>query len=406
MKKILTLVFLLIAFTGFSQTKKVKISMIYPGAGNTTAAVYKYNFVELHNITNAEVDLTTWSIQYGSKTGNFASYGGNLYEFPSGTKIPAGGYLLIKVGAISSSANATTDIASGHDLKTTEGEFSMSNSGGKVALVTENEALGCGGNQGGTSVACDAGIYSKIEDIVAWGVSTSNPETIGITYTDPTQGLVRKGSGCFDTNNNAADFDVVAPGGFTPRNSASTKVICDGQFPVPLQLVSFSVQKVGNGVQLNWSTAQEQNSKNFEVERSTDQNNWSTVATVSATGGNSTTNYSATDNNPANGVNYYRLKMVDADNSFAYSAVKSVSFSTGFSVSISPNPASTYINVELSGNNNSSRVIVSDLNGKMVYSQITTAPKLQINTSTFSKGMYIVKVINGTEVNTSKVMIQ
>lgn len=408
MKKLITLLFLLIAFTGFSQ-KKVKISMIYPGAGNTTKAVAKYNFIELHNVTDKEVDLTTWSLQYGSKDGNFASSAPNLYEFPTNTKIPAGGYLLVKVGAASLSGKSIGDIAPNHDLKTTEGDFTMSNSGGKVALVTDNQSLGCGGvpSAGAGKVPCDAGVFAIIEDIVAWGASTTQPETIGIAYGDPTTGVVRKGSGCYDTDNNAADFDLVANTSLTPRNATSTKVVCDGLWPVPVVLSGFSVEKSGNGVTLNWSTAQEQNSKEFQVERSEDQSNWTVVATVAANGNkNTASNYSAVDNNPVSGVNYYRLKMVDLDNSFSTSAIKSVVFGGSFAVSVSPNPASTYINVTLSGTNKNARIILSDINGKMVYDQTTNAPKLQINSSSFAKGMYILKVINGTDVNTTKVMVQ
>lgn len=408
MKKLITLFFLLAAFTGFSQ-KKVKISMVYQGAGNTSQAVANYNFIELHNVTNQEVDLTTWSLQYGSVDGNFASYAGNLYEFPANTKIPAGGYLLVKVGSASISPLAIGDKAPNHDLKTGEDDFKMSNNSGKVALVTENQALGCGGDvtRGGANAPCDAGIYAVIEDIVAWGVSTRGAETIGITYPGPTFGVVRKGSGCFDTDNNAADFDVVAVSSMTPRNSASTKITCNGLFPTPVVLSSFSVDKSGNGVKLNWSTSQEQNSKEFQVERSTDQTNWTIVATVAAAGNkNSVSNYSATDNAPASGVNYYRLKMVDLDNSFATSAVKSVVFGSSFAVSVSPNPASTFINVSLTGTQKSARIVLTDINGKMVFDQHTTSPKVQINTSSFAKGMYILKVINGTEVNTTKVMLQ
>ncbi len=211
--------------------------------------------------------------------------------------------------------------------------------------------------------------------------------------------------GCDNSGDNSTDFEQldVSTGTNAPKNSASAVDICNA---TPLNLTSFSVQKAGSNVQINWSTAQEQNSKNFEVQRSTDQNNWSTVATVAATGSSNTTaNYSATDYSPAQGVNYYRLKMVDADNSFAMSEVKSVNFASGFAVTISPNPASTYINVTLSGNG-SSKVIMSDLNGKVVYNQTTTAPKLQINSSTFAKGMYIIKVVNGSDISTNKVIIQ
>jgi hypothetical protein len=253
-------------------------------------------------------------------------------------------------------------------------------------LAGTNTKLACG------SAGTPCGVNPFLLDSVNWnGLLSGN-----------TQGLVRKAAGCTNTGVNTADFDVVTNP--VPRNGATPAIMCSA---VPLQLTGFSVQKAGSSVQLNWSTAQEQNSKEFVVERSTDQSNWNTVATVAATGtSNGTANYSAIDNNPAQGVNYYRLKMVDADGSYVNSDVKSVTFSSSFSVSISPNPASTFINVTLNGNNNASRVIVSDLNGKVVFNQTTTAPKLQINSSTFAKGMYIIKVVNGTEISTNKVIVQ
>lgn len=399
MKKILTLLLVLFSATGFSQ---VVISHIYT-ASATATSVYKYNFIELHNKGAAEVDISDYSVQYGSATGNI---GGNLPNgsanqiqlFDALTKIPAGGYLLIQVGAVSSGVNATKTFTPDVNNRPT---MALSSSAGKLALVAQTTTLGCGA----TATACDVNQTAKILDLFSWGGTVSMAEGTRFSYQSGDRGssMRRLNGGCMDENENSTDFELTTDG---PLNSSSTKVVCNGNVPLPLNLTSFSVQKAGSNVQINWSTAQEQNSKNFEVQRSTDQNNWSTVATVAATGSSNTTaNYSATDYSPAQGVNYYRLKIVDADNSYTMSEVKSVNFASGFAVSISPNPASTYINVTLSGNG-SSKVIMSDLNGKVVYNQTTTAPKLQINSSTFAKGMYIIKVVNGADISTNKVIVQ
>jgi hypothetical protein len=45
----------------------VVISQVYGGGGGS--GYYKYDYVELYNRTDTAVDVSTWSIQYGSATG-------------------------------------------------------------------------------------------------------------------------------------------------------------------------------------------------------------------------------------------------------------------------------------------------------------------------------------------------
>lgn len=95
--------------------------------------------------------------------------------------------------------------------------------------------------------------------------------------------------------------------------------------PLPVQLTSFTAQYVGQQVQLQWVTAQEKDAATFDVERSADGKIFTAVTTVRAAG-NSTTRreYSAQDAAPRAGLNYYRLKQIDTDGTFAYSAVVTV----------------------------------------------------------------------------------
>ena len=91
--------------------------------------------------------------------------------------------------------------------------------------------------------------------------------------------------------------------------------------PLPLTLTSFNGAVKSNSVQLNWSTAQEENLSAYIVEKSTDAINWQTLSTVKATGNsNSNKEYNITDPNAAP-VNYYRLKQVDMNGNFTYSQV-------------------------------------------------------------------------------------
>ena len=216
MKKLFTLICILISLVSFSQSTTVVISQAYGGGGGTTGT-YLYDYIELHNVSGVTQSLTGFSLQYGSGTGNFGSVATNVYAFPVGTSIPAGGYFLIQ---LSNAGTAGIPLPVTPDLVTTN--LTMSGTSGKVALATQATALGCGA----TATTCTLPA-ANIIDLVSYGAS-NNAEggtTVnnGVALTS-TQGAVRKLNGCQDTDNNNNDFNVVtAP---IPRNSASAAVNC------------------------------------------------------------------------------------------------------------------------------------------------------------------------------------
>ncbi len=116
---------------------------------------------------------------------------------------------------------------------------------------------------------------------------------------------------------------------------------------LPVNLLTFAAQKQGSKVLLNWSTVTEIKSDHFDVERSADGVEWRYLGTVKAHG-NSTVlqNYGFTDGAPLTGINYYRLKQVDADGDFGYSEVRKVQFASDWLVRLYPNPASDHIVLE------------------------------------------------------------
>jgi photosystem II stability/assembly factor-like uncharacterized protein len=94
---------------------------------------------------------------------------------------------------------------------------------------------------------------------------------------------------------------------------------------VPVELTSFSATSNGSGVILNWSTATELNNQGFEIQRSTEREEFFTIGFVNGHG--TTTeqqNYSYADRNLDNGNYFYRLKQVDYDGSYENSNVVEV----------------------------------------------------------------------------------
>lgn len=99
--------------------------------------------------------------------------------------------------------------------------------------------------------------------------------------------------------------------------------------PLSLNLLDFQASKTtDNRVQLNWQTSAEFNSDYFEVERSANGRDFSkSIARVKAAGNShELLNYQSYDNEPMNNDNFYRLKMMNADGRYQYSAIRRVVF--------------------------------------------------------------------------------
>ena len=142
---------------------------------------------------------------------------------------------------------------------------------------------------------------------------------------------------------------------------------------LPVKLITFTGRLNGTRVDLNWVTANELNSKHFEVQRSVDGQNYSTFATVAAKGNSSTTtSYYQVDPSPIKGINYYRLKMVDLDGVFEYSNVVIIRIenNTQLVTKVTPNPFTGKVDVYLTLTHNTMvdfRFI--DMNGRIVFNK-------------------------------------
>lgn len=95
---------------------------------------------------------------------------------------------------------------------------------------------------------------------------------------------------------------------------------CDN--PLPVELTSFSLNMINNGIELEWETATELNNYGFEIEKKVDREPWEKIGFVNGYGNsNSSKYYSFIDKNVTSGKFYYRLKQIDLDGSFEYSDV-------------------------------------------------------------------------------------
>ena len=181
---------------------------------------------------------------------------------------------------------------------------------------------------------------------------------------------------------------------------------------LPVKLVSFSATREGGITQLNWATTEESNAEGYEIQRSADAKQWINVGRKEAAGDSKQlVNYDFTDAAPLAGFNYYRLKMIDKDDTFSYSTIKAVKFEGGTdALAVYPNPVSDvlFLKNEVGGVEdlkNVKHISIFNLAGKIAY-QSASVSTSGFNVSSLTNGIYIVKVTktDGTY-STHKILI-
>lgn len=134
---------------------------------------------------------------------------------------------------------------------------------------------------------------------------------------------------------------------------------------LPIELLDFTGEADGPANQLHWSTASENNSDRFEVQRATGSD-FIAIGSVSAAGQSTTTlAYAFTDAHPLAGVNYYRLRMLDTDGAEQYSPVIAI-VRDGIGAVAFPNPAQDELTLSWSAAAIINTVRVIDATGRMV----------------------------------------
>ena len=168
--------------------------------------------------------------------------------------------------------------------------------------------------------------------------------------------------------------------------------------PLPVTLINFkAILNSDNTVSLSWQTVEEENSNYFDVQRSADGINWSSIGTIDAQGNSAVlTNYSLMDLSPLKGADYYRLKMVSTNGAASYSDIKVITMDAIAAFRIFPNPATDYVNVSLGHISNNAVVRMFNLSGQVVFSQQLTNASgntISVPVHNLTEGTYTLQVI-------------
>ncbi len=182
----------------------------------------------------------------------------------------------------------------------------------------------------------------------------------------------------------------------TPRFAFLKDVIAKGVVlnPTPLKLTSFEVQQKKDRNNLIWTTINEQDVRQIEVQKSKDQFNYETISTVAPKLTN-LNNYSFADINPLP-LQYYRLKFIDWNGVYFYSPVRMIKNNFN-ALRLYPNPVVDQLSIEHDAANSNSKISIYGVAGDL----ILTAPvslgnkETILSLSNFPSGTYFAVYFDG-----------
>ncbi|MFT3932677.1 MAG: T9SS type A sorting domain-containing protein [Chitinophagaceae bacterium] len=435
-------------------------STYYDNAGGVSTTYYGYKGEGIHN-TNGVYTVARGKVLNGGGGGNYNNSGGggggnlttggdgglgwtctsstsgggvgglDLSTYISGTRFFMGG------GGGGGQQNNSVGTAGGNgggiimikanSIQTTSG----CNSGaGNVAISAKGNTAGNSGNDGaggggaGGSIILQVGSYS-VSGSCPLGINTSggNGGTVndggshgggagggkGVTIMSgvvgtPSNTTVTDAQGTGGGNSNASGTTTAGSGNTTPTNG-SGNVMYTPSSVLPVLLGSFQANAVKNTAVLQWQSVTENGFSYYQVERSVNNGaSFTAIAKINAKGSNAV--YSYTDNLAGQNINgttiYYRLKMVDLNGDYDYSATKAVAFSqqtSNTTIKAFPNPANSTVYITSGNISGSVQAFVHDIQGRVVKT-ISNAPIVANNTIAVSldgvsNGQYIV-IVKGT----------
>ncbi|MEP7319716.1 MAG: T9SS type A sorting domain-containing protein [Panacibacter sp.] len=160
---------------------------------------------------------------------------------------------------------------------------------------------------------------------------------------------------------------------------------------LPISLTSFNSFILNKSIQLNWQTASENNTNYFEIERSSDGRNFTSLGKTKAAGQSSTIKkYSYTDVAPMY-INHYRLKQVDNDGKFTYSKIIFAKQPKAIPFTLLQTQVGNNLKVQVDAILSAiGYFTIYDLSGRAIIKIKATSGSENINTGLLAPGKYLI----------------
>jgi uncharacterized repeat protein (TIGR01451 family) len=218
---------------------------------------------------------------------------------------------------------------------------------------------------------------------------------LNIIGTNPSPPLTINGA----ANLNPFQGGCLALGDLDPTDNNQTSSI--GVIPaLSVKLSSFTGTATGCKTVLEWTSQQEENSKEYQVQVSHDGRAYATIGTVAAAGNSSISkSYQFTDKAPSDGYNFYQLKIVDIDGKVSYSSTAIVrSGCSNKTISIHPNPVTVNnkLTVIIKGYSNNLKGELIDISGKILRTYSLKNGSNTVLVESMAQGNYVLRVTDAS----------
>ncbi|MBK8705885.1 MAG: T9SS type A sorting domain-containing protein [Saprospiraceae bacterium] len=178
--------------------------------------------------------------------------------------------------------------------------------------------------------------YVKLSwDTRSFGVDT--PADLVVARWDGSK-WVSEGAGTLAGDASAGTIESAAPvTNFSPFTLASISAFN----PLPIELLYFKASPVEQTIELEWATATEHNNAYFTIERSADGRTFEDITTLPGAGNSQQMIvYRSTDEQPLEGLSYYRLRQTDFDGASTFSDIVSIRRNADLGdITVSPVPS-------------------------------------------------------------------
>ena len=291
-------------------------------------------------------------------SGPVRKVGNDAFTFPVGK---AGVYRPISISAPGNTAHHFT---AEYNSGSSEGLYSHTSKDGTIDHLNKTEYWILNRTNGASNVSVT----------LSWAAASGGVDNLSTLRVCRWDGSMWRDHGNGGTTGSAAAGTITSSSpvtSFSPFTLGSS----NPQNPLPVELLTFTANAASNAVNLDWSTASEINNHFFTIERSKDLKAFETVARIEGAGNaNHTIYYSTKDENPYQGVSYYRLVQNDFDGKQTIYGPLAVNYLGSTELSIYPNPFENQLTIGTSEFVNGEQIEIRlfDPIGRIVFQKSVT----------------------------------
>jgi hypothetical protein len=164
---------------------------------------------------------------------------------------------------------------------------------------------------------------------------------------------------------------------------------------LPVTLISFGSYVAGSTIVLNWQTASEVSNDFFTLEKSFDGMNWNLMAVKDGNmNSHQLSQYQYIDEQPIQGLNYYRLKQTDVDGTTTvFPSIVQHFSGKGEELLIFPNPSDGLVTVHATGAGQKTLRVLSTSGQEILAGAVIETNDYFLNLTELPAGYYVVEVV-------------